>query len=102
MGIVGRIVQPGVVVTLHTAPGMSGELARSERLAGAILSEGNRYVTNLSRITLQANADGQARYFGVWIEGYLEATGKLSKVLVIARDSEPFFLPGQLRLRMAT
>lgn len=100
MGIVGRIIQTGVVVTLHSGPGISGVLARSETLPASMFSEGQRHVVNQQRINTRATGTGRAQYVGIWIDGHMEGQGKINRRIQVAPGDEHFFPRGVLRVRM--
>ena len=89
MGIVRRIIEPGVVVTLHPGPPTSSQvvLGRSRLLVPGVFAEvaGGRKVVNRAVVECEISASGAARYVGIWVEGVLEGSGQLR----FRRDVEP-------------
>lgn len=103
MGIVGRIIQPGVTVTLHARPPRGrgdAELGRSREYPAAAFSEGERYAANMPRLDVPISRRGTARYAGIWIEGHLEAVGELDRAVAVEPGRLLWFPRGKLRLEV--
>lgn len=101
MGIVGRIIQPGVTVSLHSTPPKSrghNELGRSREMPGPAFSERDRYAVNLVRLDVPIDRQGTARYVAVWIEGELEGVGRLEYPVPVEPRDIPHFPRGQFRM----
>lgn len=101
MGIVGRIIQPGVTVSLHsTIPKArgQGELGRSRELPSAAFSERGRYAVNLVQLDVPCDRRGTARYVAVWIEGELEGVGELEYPLPVEPRDIAHFPRGKFRM----
>lgn len=79
MGIVGRVIAPGVIVSIHTVPPGGGEIGRSQLVPVGHWSEGDGYVRNLTTIEVTATGVGTPRFFGVWIDGRLRGSGPIQR-----------------------
>lgn len=103
MGIVGRIIQPGVTVSLHSAlPKTRGhvELGRSRETPGAAFSERGRTAVNLVQMPVFIERQGTARYVAIWIEEELEGVGKLLFPVPVEPEDQVYFPRGQFRMVM--
>lgn len=101
MGMIRRMAQPGVVVTLHAArPGSpNNALVKSERLSLTSFSEGSDFLVNRERIDMNVVSVGTIRYAAAWIENQLEGIGKLEKTERITASDLVYFPRGDLRLK---
>lgn len=103
MGIVGRMIQPGVTISVHARPPRGrgdAELGRSRQYPAAAFSEGPRYAKNMPRLDVPVVRQGMARYVAVWIEGHIEAVGELDRAVVVEPGRMLWFPRGMLRLEM--
>lgn len=82
MGIVGRLIAPGLVISIHTVPPGShgaGEIGRSRLLPAGSWSEGDGYVRNLTSFEVTATDVGTPRYLAVLVDGRIRASGPLHR-----------------------
>lgn len=103
MGIVRRMIEPGLVVRVHTAvPGPHGgsEIGRSDPLPAGAWSEGDDYVRNLTAFSVTASGSGQARYLSVWIEGRMRGYGPVREVEMLHTGDVATVQRGDLVVRL--
>ncbi len=103
MGIVRRMIEPGLVVRVHTGvPGPHGgsEIASSRPVPAAAWSEGDSYIRNMTIVGVTATGSGQARYVSVWIEGRLRGYGPLREMQMLVTGDTATFLRGDLTVRL--
>ncbi len=101
MGSIGRLVQTGAVVTLHTGQPLSPSdaVATTPTLLGAGLVESGNEATNSGRVEMEAMSTGIVRYAALWIDGQLESTAQLDRSEDVQVGQTVYFAAGALRLR---
>lgn len=101
MGAIGRLLQTGAVVTLHTGQPLSAgdAIATTPTLIGSSLIETGNEATNGRRVEMEATRSGIVRYAALWIDGQLESTGMLDRSESVEAGQVVYFPAGALRLR---